>query len=1711
MQKIKLINKMKFYSKKTFAVMLALVMMMSCWVFTPMIEAEAITQGTYYFMLVFFMDESFYVNGDSYIYVKDASGNTLYSEQIDGYFEAADDTYAYYYFSSTTFPASTNLTGTKQNMSDQATWAYSLYVDSSAYSSSNRGSISSSSSSVTTTKGTRLAYFDYSNYWSYNDSMAKSYTITNQPTPTTMYSSATSASVTVPTSGTTTVDSPYFYMQDQFGVTLSTLPTVTMSTSTGVSMALTNQTYGYDSTIYVTSSALMSGSTSSKSVTVTGSYSNVTSKVYTLTLNDPTYTYTFNGNGGTHSSGSTSITEDWGDDVAALPVYTLSNYRLVGFSTDELDYIYNITDTYSISNQITTSSIITSSDTIYAVWLADNHTVTINYDTNGDGTIDSTVTQDVPYSKTLDYVDFTIADTDVDPDSTYHYTFAGWQINETTSKITDDETLMATEITDNISYTATYTKEAHTWQDDSYAESEGTAGYNHKYCTVCGYEEVPEETITGYWTTTFDYEINTGTDTSIQTTMGEKIDASSIADPVKAADTTYTYEFAYWYDVENSTKTEIDLANFTPTKTTTLAPYFEATYIDYTITVVDGDENEIKITGHADDYILDLIEENNIVATQTSTDPAIEYIFDYWTFDDGGATVGATALVGTYVDSSLATDEVNIVLNANFDEEKVTNIVTVVDEDGDFITSYEVEYGETLKDTGWSTKDQTKAADETNTYTFSHWEDVSGNKITPSETAIKDTLTISPVFDETPIDYTITWQNDDGTTYDDEDANIKTSFGYGDELTFPTPPPTKTNASSYETWTFTGWKNVLTGDIITYDSETGAYNSTTTTVDGNATYIATFVNATQSKEVTVLDKDGKTIATITVANGDTLENIAVFNDYDGDIYYDADNHYTFSAWKFTTDGYTTSDISTTPITENVTIQAVYTKASHNYDTNKDGTVDVDDYGIPVINATCTQEAIYEVKCTYCDYVHQVTGSTTDHTYEWSDRVEPSGTTAGSETEVCTICGTERNTRDLYLVTFSNEGETVESFVVTEGVDDTITSDELPIAYKLTGDDNIVYTFDYWQVNNVEVDFDVAGGYVITENTTFHAKFTSVQHYVVSYMAQNNLYVSGLYPTGETLALLADEFDPQDYQDDYNTYTFSYWSLEDPEDEKIETPEEVDPSTVTITADTTLYAVYEVSQKAITVTYDAGTNGGLIGTDETVEQSQYSGTSVDTSITATKASDDDYAYDFSHWSTTENGAAFSGTITTNTTLYAVYSQVKLYTVTFYDEAGTTPLYSKIIRADAVFTDEIVNSVGVPTKDPDNSSYYAFSKWVDENGADVTTGSVLSADLKLYATFDATTTRYYTISFIDFYGETIQTDKFEYEDSFPSVPSVEELIDFDGQLCYFLGWYDASDDNKSLVTFPDEVTADTTYKAYYQHDVTTYSVTYKDETGETTLQILDEVVGQTSAVYTGAIPTKATDEQGSYTFIGWALSTDATDTVTSELDFVTKDLTVYAKFQLTGHMYTTSVTYEATCTTDGGTYYICEDCGYAWCKEITDEATGHNFVLLETEMDSEYNFKEIWRCTGCGEYKYEAYNKEAAVKVIVDVQDTTGNAINLAKVVVYNGNNLEMYKTYTNSDGQAVVYLMYDGEYTVNITGSNMADTLGTIEITTTEEDGTTTRDYTVGIDDIDPDDCSCTCHGDGLWSTIFRFFHNIFKSFTSGKISCCGCPDERYYS
>jgi len=133
--------------------------------------------------------------------------------------------------------------------------------------------------------------------------------------------------------------------------------------------------------------------------------------------------------------------------------------------------------------------------------------------------------------------------------------------------------------------------------------------------------------------------------------------------------------------------------------------------------------------------------------------------------------------------------------------------------------------------------------------------------------------------------------------------------------------------------------------------------------------------------------------------------------------------------------------------------------------------------------------------------------------------------------------------------------------------------------------------------------------------------------------------------------------------------------------------------------------------------------------------------------------------------------------------------------------------------------------------------------------------------------------YTITFIGDNDVTLQTGLFK-ENTLPVYSGEEPTKESDAQYTYtFIGWY------------PEVVNAteDATYTAEFESTVQEYTICWLDGDG---VELYSETLAYgTTPTYTGTTPTKASDEEFIYTFIGWD----------PEITSVTEDTTYTAQFE------------------------------------------------------------------------------------------------------------------------------------------------------------------------------------------------------------------------
>ena len=376
------------------------------------------------------------------------------------------------------------------------------------------------------------------------------------------------------------------------GSTLGTLPTPTRAATAE---------YSYTFAGWFT--AATGGTQITASTTVTG---DVTYYAH-WTATKRSYTATFNGNGGGTPSPST-ITKEYNTALGTLPTCTRTGYTFLGWYTAS-----------SGGTKISTTTVVTKDITYYAQWSINSYTLTFN--PNG-GTV-------TPTSKDLEYNSAygTLPTPTRASDAQYTYTFAGWytaatggtQVTAATKMAAKDTTVYAHWTSNTRSYTVSYQTTYGTLNRTSQSVT-----YNSKgSCTLTMPDNTAEFTYTfvGWYTAangggtkvgssltletpsvtgaatyyayvtravnryTFTFNANGGStpsSSSISKNYGEAI--GTLPTCSRAADNTYTYAFAGWFDTSASSGgTQLTTATKVTSNKTWYARW-TPTYKNYTVT-----------------------------------------------------------------------------------------------------------------------------------------------------------------------------------------------------------------------------------------------------------------------------------------------------------------------------------------------------------------------------------------------------------------------------------------------------------------------------------------------------------------------------------------------------------------------------------------------------------------------------------------------------------------------------------------------------------------------------------------------------------------------------------------------------------------------------------------------------------------------------------------------------------------------------------------------------------------------------------------------------------------------------------------------------------------------------------------------------------------------------------------------------------------------
>ena len=512
---------------------------------------------------------------------------------------------------------------------------------------------------------------------------------------------------------------------------------------------------------------------------------------------------------------------------------------------------------------------------------------------------------------------------------------------------------------------------------------------------------------------------------------------------------------------------------------------------------------------------------------------------------------------------------------------------------------------------------------------------------------------------------------------------------------------------------------------------------------------------------------------------------------------------------------------------------------------------------------------------------------------------------------------------------------------------------------------------------------------LTENTTLYAQWER-QKFTVTWKNEDGT----LLKTDENVAYgtmpAYNGEQPTKAGNAQYTYTFDGWM----------------PEITAVTADVTYTAKFKATVNTYTVTW-VDEDGAELEKDENVE---YGTMPAYNGVEPTKAATAQYTYTFKGWN--PEIAAVTG----NVTYKATYGQtVNKYTVTWVNEDGTVLETSEVEYG----TVPAYNGVE-PTKAATAQYTYAFAGWTPEIAA-------VSGNATYTAKF-TDTIRTYTVTWANWDGTVLETDENVEYGAEPEYNGETPTKAADVQYTYtFNGWVPAV----------SSVTGDVTYTATFTETLNEYTVMWKN--GDTVLKS-EQVAYGDMPVYSGETPTKAADEQYTYTFKGW----------TPEIVKVTGDVTYTATFDQMLNTYT--VTWK---NWDGAVLETDENVEYGTTPEYNGETP-----TKAADAQYTYTFKgwtpEIAEVTGDVTYTAtftETLNKYTVTWKNGDTVLETDKDVPYGETPAYNGEQptkaADVQYTYTFK-GWTPEIVAVTGDVTYTAT---FDQTLNKYTVTWKNEDGT----------------------------------------------------------
>lgn len=742
--------------------------------------------------------------------------------------------------------------------------------------------------------------------------------------------------------------------------------------------------------------------------------------------------------------------------------------------------------------------------------------------------------------------------------------------------------------------------------------------------------------------------------------------------------------------------------------------------------------------------------------------------------------------------------------------------------------------------------------------------------------------------------------------------------------------------------------------------------------------------------------------------------------------------------------------------------------------------------------TCTAAGEKTQYCSVCDVEFaKETVAALGHRYKWVEYVAPTADEGGYNLYRCTVCNKEYKdsggtaAAKKYTVTFL--GENGDQIAAIEGYEGSIiTAADITIPEKAADVKN-TYTFSHWETADgtvvnmpitIDGDLTVKAVYKATPinyTVTYYEKDGTTQYMKVGYLNYD-----------QKVALRLEG--PAKSETNTESYEFIGW-----EDKAtgtqylIKTDEDgnkVAP-VFTVKGDASFKPVYKNTTKTYTVVFAYNAQNVLATVKVTA------GTSVAypaDAATPTKACDGKYHYTFKGW---------------DKALTSVESNI-----------FTTPVFDKEAHCDFTTTQKtpatcteaevLIKACGkCDYKTEIKGSAALGHDWDTVVKTNEETGERYIECKRCDATKPDDTT--FTIRFLNYDDSVISTVAFEYHygDTIKAsdVPTAKRADD-DANTYTFSHWTLNGEKVDDITTV--QVTGRLVFKAEFKAVAKAYNVIFRYDGGEL-IEVHPNTAAGTSVTFGGNaddIKVPAYEATYHYVFSGWKVNSTVYG-IKDAIPVVDSEVQAIAVFNREAHTYKTSVT-PATCTKGEGTTHTCV-CGFSYTEE-TSAPLGHKWVstgVIKQPTEKEEG-AEGFVCTVCGETKTESIPMLQAYYLTVNVKDTDGKAVSGALVSVYDpdktGDEAFVIEGYTDGNGTVVLRVPEAKKYTVLIT----YDGKTTTGDATANEDGTSSSN----LPQINVHKCSCACHGDGLWSSIFRFFHKLIKMLT-GEFKCCDDPDPRY--